>query len=159
MKALKEGPFGRCVYHCDNNQPDHMMVGIEFENGVTANLTVHGHSAFEGRSIRVDGTKATLIGDFLHSGEKLWLYDKLSGKKEIIYSAKLFAHGATGHGGGDWALMDAFIQLLRKNIANPLTSARASLESHIMAFAAEKSRLEEKVINMAEYRREVMKWD
>jgi len=159
MKALREGPFGRCVYHCDNDQPDHMIVGLEFENGVTANLTVHGHSAFEGRTIRVDGTKGTMIGEFLQSGEKLWVYDKLSGKKKLIYKARLFEHGAQGHGGGDWALMDAFVNLLRKNIANPLTSARASLESHIMAFAAEKSRVEEKIINMAEYRNEVMKSD
>ena len=100
-----------------------------------------------------------LAGAFFQSGEKLWLYDKLSGKKELIHSAKLFEHGASGHGGGDWALMDAFIQLLRKNITKPLTSARASLESHIMAFAAEKSRLEEKVINMAEYRKEIMNLD
>jgi hypothetical protein len=55
--------------------------------------------------------------------------------------------------------MDAFINLLRKNIANPLTGARASLESHIMAFAAEKSRVEEQIIRMAEYRNEVMKSD
>ncbi len=104
-------------------------------------------------------TRATLIGDLLHSGEKLWFYDKLFGRKGRIYRANLFEHGAAAHGGGDWALMDAFIQLLRKSIAKPLTSTQTSLESHIMAFAAEKSRLEEKVINVAEYRREVMKSD
>jgi predicted dehydrogenase len=156
MKALQEGPWGRCVYHCDNNQPDHMMVGIEFENGVTANLTVHGHSAFEGRSIRVDGSKGTLIGDFLHSGEQLWFYDKLSGRKEKIFSAKLFEHGDVAHGGGDWMLMDAFIELMKRNLVKPLTGARASLESHIMAFAAEKSRVEGEIIDMEKYRKEIM---
>jgi len=156
MKALREGPWGRCVYYCDNNQPDHMVTSIEFENGVTASLTVHGHSAFEGRSIRVDGSKGTLIGDFLHSGEVLYFYDKLTGKKEKIYSARLFEHESIGHGGGDWKLMDAFVNLLRKNISNPLTSARASLESHIMAFAAEKSRVEGKVVYMDEYRRNLI---
>ncbi len=151
MKALKEGPYGRCVYHCDNNVVDHQTVNIEFENGVTANLTVHGHSAFEGRSIRIDGTKATLIGEFLFSGEQIWLYDKLSGKKEKIFEGHL---QLTGHGGGDTGLMNAFIDLMKRNISKPLTDAKASLESHIMAFAAEKSRLEGKIINMAEYRPE-----
>ncbi|MHA1325189.1 MAG: Gfo/Idh/MocA family oxidoreductase, partial [Candidatus Helarchaeota archaeon] len=152
MKALQEGPWGRCVYHCDNNQPDHVIVGIEFENGVTANLTVHGHSAMEGRSIRVDGTKGTLIGDFFHSGEKLWFYDKLSGKRKLVHKARLFEEGIAAHGGGDWRLMDAFVDLLQHNTSSPLTSARASLESHIMAFAAEESRIKGKVINMSEFR-------
>ncbi|NVM53835.1 MAG: Gfo/Idh/MocA family oxidoreductase [Candidatus Helarchaeota archaeon] len=156
IKALKEGPWGRCVYHCDNNQPDHMIVGIEFENGVTANLTVHGHSAVEGRSIRVDGTKGTLIGDFLGSGERLWFYDKLSGRRELVHKAKMFQEGTSAHGGGDWRLMDALVDLLQQNISKPLTSARASLESHIMAFAAEKARVEGEIIDMAKYRREVM---
>ncbi len=159
MKALAEGPWGRCVYHCDNDQPDHMLVNIDFENGVTANLTVHGHSSQEGRYIRVDGTKGTLIGDFLQSGEKLWLYDKLSGKREIVHKARLLEEGRVAHGGGDWRLMDSFVDLLKNNLAKPLTGARASLESHILAFAAEKSRLEGTVINMEEYRRDVMKVD
>lgn len=157
LKALKEGPWGRCVYHCDNDQPDHMITSIWFENGVTASLTVHGHSAFEGRSIRVDGTKGTMIGDFLHSGERLWFYDKLSGKRELIHKYKMFEEGAIAHGGGDWRLMDAFVELLQKNISKPLTGARASLESHIMAFAAEKSRLEGEIVDMANYREEIMK--
>jgi predicted dehydrogenase len=153
MKALREGPYGRCVYHCDNNVVDHQIVNIEFENGVTANLTVHGHSALEGRSIRIDGTKASLIGEFLHSGEKIWFYDKLSGKKEKIFEGYL---QLSGHGGGDTGLMNAFIDLMRKNILKPLTNALASLESHIMAFAAEKSRLDGNVIDMEKYRQEVM---
>ncbi len=82
-------------------------------------------------------------------------YDKLSGKKELIHKARLFEEGVAAHGGGYWNLMDAFVDLLQQNIAQPLTSARASLESHIMAFAAEKSRLEGKTIDMAEYRNDL----
>jgi predicted dehydrogenase len=153
MKELRNGPFGRCVYYCDNDVVDHQIVAIEFENGVTASLTVHGVSAWEGRTIRVDGSKATLIGEFLASGEKLWLYDSLSGEKELVFSQKL---QLIGHGGGDTGLMNAFVDLMRNNISKSLTNARASLESHIMGFAAEKSRLENEIIDMAEYRKDAM---
>ena len=64
----------------------------------------------------------------------------------------MFEEGAVAHGGGDWRLMKAFVDLLRKNIAKPLTGARASLESHIMAFAAEKARVEGEIVDMKKFR-------
>ena len=47
--------------------------------------------------------------------------------------------------------MRDFVRSLQGEIT-PLTSARESLESHLMAFAAEESRHEAKVITMQEYR-------
>ncbi|MFX0094714.1 MAG: Gfo/Idh/MocA family oxidoreductase, partial [Candidatus Hodarchaeota archaeon] len=149
-EVLKNGPYGRCVYKCDNDVVDHQIVGIDFENGVTANLTMHGHSHEEGRTIRIDGTKGTIIGEFTSSGVFLVLYDHLSGKKRIILRTRM----QEGHGGGDEGQIQAFIQLLKEKNkqANPLTSARASLESHLMAFAAEESRVSGKTIFMDEFR-------
>ena len=131
---------------------DHQIVNIEFENGVTASLTMHGFSEREGRTIRIDGTKATLIGEFFESGEKIILYDHLSGGENIIFSQK-FSPATTIHGGGDFLLIDAFLQSLRdKENPQPLTNARASLESHLMAFAADESRINGSIIEMKLYR-------
>jgi hypothetical protein len=61
-----------------------------------------------------------------------------------------------GHGGGDAGLMRAFIAALRGEPDALRTSARDSLESHLMAFAAEESRLNGgALIDMAEYRARV----
>ncbi|MFX0018827.1 MAG: Gfo/Idh/MocA family protein [Promethearchaeota archaeon] len=152
-RILKSSPYGKCVYHCDNDVVDHQIVNIEFENNVTANLTMHGFSEQEGRTLRIDGTKATLIGEFHVSGETLFFYNHFSGKKKLIYRNKMSLESGRADE-GDFELLDAFIDtLIHKNKSQPLTSARASLESHLMAFAAEESRLNEKVIDLEDFRR------
>jgi hypothetical protein len=151
IEILKTSPYGRCVYKCDNDVVDHQVVNIEFENNVTANLTMHGFSEREGRTLRIDGTKATLIGQFSESGQEIMLFDHFTGTKEVIFSQKLTIESA-GHGGGNFNLIDAFLETLHAKMSQPLTNAYESLESHLMAFAANKSRLEAKVIDMESFR-------
>jgi predicted dehydrogenase len=153
LDILKTSPYGKCVYFCDNNVVDHQTVNIEFSNGVTANLTMHGFSHKEGRTLRIDGTKASLIGEFCDSGEKIVLCDHYSGKEQVIFKEKLSMDTAS-HGGGDFLLIDAFIDSIsNENKKQPLTNARESLESHLMAFAAEESRLNKNVIDMEQFRK------
>ena len=60
--------------------------------------------------------------------------------------------GNAGHGGGDFGLMRQYVQTMRGN-ADALTDARHALESHLMAFAAEEARMENKVVDMQEFRK------
>ena len=60
LKAIQEGPYGRCVYRCDNDVVDHQSVLLELESGASINMIMHGHSNQEHRSMRYDGTRATL---------------------------------------------------------------------------------------------------
>jgi hypothetical protein len=57
-----------------------------------------------------------------------------------------------GHGGGDEGLAAAFVHALSRGTPEVLTSARNSLESHLMAFAAESARTEGGVVEMERYR-------
>jgi len=150
---LKNSLYGKCVYYCNNNVVDHQIVNIEFENGVTANLIVHGFSPYDGRSLRIDGTNATLIGDFYNYGEKIILYDNFSGKKKLVFKKKLKI--ATGeHGGGDIELINEIVKSYSNKVEfKPLTSAKESLESHLMAFAAEESRKKGIVVDMEDFRK------
>jgi len=153
IKILKKSQYGRCVYYCNNNVVDHQVVNIEFENGVTANFTMHGFSEREGRTLRIDGTEATLIGEFHDSNKKLTLYNHFSGEKQIILKQKL-SLSTSEHGGGDPKLVDAFLESLRNpKIIQPLTNARECLESHLMAFAANESRIKGTVIDMDDFRK------
>lgn len=146
QKALEEGPYGRCVYHCDNDVVDHQMVTMELESGTSVVLVMHGHSNEEGRTMRYDGTRATLRARFGNYSE-ITIHDHLTGQVETIPVEQKVA----GHGGGDHNLIADFLAALRGEIP-PLTTARASLESHLLAFAAEEARHNKTVINMQDFR-------
>ncbi|MDY6866944.1 MAG: Gfo/Idh/MocA family oxidoreductase [Chloroflexota bacterium] len=150
LEALRIGPYGRCVYHCDNNVVDHQIVSMTFESGITATLTMHGHSHEEGRTLRVDGSQATLLGKFSYSQAWLEVHDHALAPLER-YTFPSEVDQTAGHGGGDAGLMHQFVKAIRGE-KPPLTSARDSLESHLMAFATDEARIENKCINMNQYR-------
>jgi hypothetical protein len=146
-QALKTGPYGRCVYHCDNDVVDHQIAGMEMESGASVTLFMHGHSNDECRTMRYDGTRATLRGKFAYATGSIEIHDHLTGRIETIEPEM-----GVGHGGGDEGLVSSFVRALRAGNPQVLTSARNSLESHLMAFAADKSRLESTIVSMPEYR-------
>jgi predicted dehydrogenase len=161
-RALETGPYGRCVYRCDNDVVDHQTVNMELEGGASAVLVMHGHSHGEGRTMRYDGTRATLFGHVYLTDCDIQIHDHLTGKVETIRPEPhperdegLGRAAATGHGGGDEGVMRAFVRALRQGKSEPLTSARASLESHLLAFAAERARVEGTIVDMAAYRQQV----
>lgn len=147
-RALEEGPYGRCVYHCDNDVVDHQVVAMQSASGRSATLIMHGHSHEEGRTLRIDGTRGTLEGCFTHSLNTIQVHDHLTGRTEVVHP--LGAHVV--HGGGDAGLMAAFVRAVREGEQLPLTDARAALESHLLAFAAEHARLTGTVIDLQAYR-------
>jgi predicted dehydrogenase len=136
MKALQEGLYGRCVYHCDNDVVDHQVVAIEFEDGITASLTMHGHSHEEGRTLRIDGSKASLLAKFGFSRSYIEIHDHRSREVERMDFPSNVEH---------------FVRAMR-GAARPSGGARESLESHLMAFAAEESRHNQVVVDMANFK-------
>jgi predicted dehydrogenase len=153
MRGLQVGPYGRCVYRCDNDAVDHQVVLLEFPDGQAASLTMQAASHVEGRTIRLDGMRATLLGD--ESRNELVIHDHRSGASEIVRPQ---VPEGSGHGGGDFGLMAAFVASLQGSGGGDhmLTGAEDSLESHLLAFAAEEARLSGKVIDMDSYRGLVM---
>ncbi|MFP3895326.1 MAG: Gfo/Idh/MocA family protein [Anaerolineales bacterium] len=149
LQALREGPYGRCVYHCDNDVVDHQVVNMELEDGTTITFTMHGHSHNNVRTTRYDGTLGTLRAT--GTSDEIAVYDHLTEGEKIVRPGE--AEG--GHGGGDTGVMNAFVTALRDPVYSAPTSARESLESHLMAFAAERARLTGQVVDMDAYRQEV----
>ena len=102
--------------------------------------------------MRYDGTRATLRGRYGYAGEAdLTIHNHRSGGVETVP----LSGGVGGHGGGDAGVIRAFVRAVRGTDSGALTSARASLESHLLAFAAEHSRLTGATVDVAAYRAEV----
>lgn len=144
MKAIKESPFGRCVYRCDNNVVDHQVVNMEFANGANASFIMSGLTQTGGRRVQIMGTQGEILGN-MDEG-KFTLYRYATGEKLEIHCSMGGdgQGGADGHGGGDERMVNSFLKNVNRFDSNPsygLTSATASLQSHLMAFAAEHSRL------------------
>jgi predicted dehydrogenase len=151
-QALEEGPYGRCVYRCDNDVVDQQVVTMAFPRGVSAVLVMHGHSHEEGRTLRIDGSRATLRGRYTPNRQEIELHDHHTGRVQRI-RIRQPVRDATGHGGGDAGLIDAFVTAVQGH-SPPPTTARASLESHLMAFAADEARLKRSVIDVEAYRQQ-----
>ncbi len=135
-KALREGPYGRCVYSCDNDVVDNQVVNFEFEDGVTGTFTMTAFTELTDRRTRIFGTKGEIEGN----GRHIKVFDFITEKKTEIDTHKANSI-LQGHGGGDFGLMDNFISAIADNDpAKIITGPAESLESHLMVFSAEKAR-------------------
>lgn len=135
-KALKTGPYGRCVYKCDNDVCDNQVAIIEFENGVTATFNLSAFTNPCSRTLKIMCEKGEIRGD-MQTIEVLPF-----GKEKELIDMSTLTDSQDGHGGGDELLLNDFIQLLSGANAYARTSLSQSVMSHLMAFGAEKSRLE-----------------
>jgi predicted dehydrogenase len=131
--AIKDGPYGRCVFHCDNNVVDHQMVQMVFENGVKASFTMMAFSSDDGRKASFFGT----LGEIKLDEKQLIL--RRFGEREEKISLSTMVSPCCTHGGGDNSLIKALYDMLEGKNAGQ-TSLEASVESHLIGIAAEKSR-------------------
>ncbi|GAA1379830.1 Gfo/Idh/MocA family oxidoreductase [Catellatospora chokoriensis] len=136
--ALRTGPYGRCVYGSDNNVVDHQVVAMEFPDGATCTFTMTAFTPMEHRRTRLFGTHGYVDGD----GRLLHVTDFRTGEQHTIDTGTLDGDSAgDGHGGGDDAIMDAFLKAVACGDASALHSdAAASLASHRVVWAAEQAR-------------------
>ena len=138
-KALQTGPYGRCVFHCDNDVVDHQVVNIELDDGVTINFTMSAFTENCYRTISVMGTHGCIEGN-MDESTLIW-HDFLGNEEKILLQVE--DESMAGHGGGDSVMMREFIELLASGRNDEmLSSIEHSIESHLVALLAEESRLQ-----------------
>ncbi|MEZ5380814.1 MAG: Gfo/Idh/MocA family oxidoreductase [Microthrixaceae bacterium] len=146
LRSLDSSEYGRCVYRCDNDVVDHQVLNMELASGTTVSLTMHGHSHEEGRTMRYDGTLATLRATFTGNPE-ITVIDHGTGEQHAI---DFDGSTGLGHGGGDVGLLSAFARWLDAGAptddAMLSSDARSTLVSHRVAWAAERARTTGQVV-------------
>ena len=142
-QAIRNGPYGRCVYHSDNTVVDRQIVGIEFTNNITASFEVHAFNKRTERHIHIGGSEGELTGCFEDGSLVIKFFDDRS---DITMQIETLAGD---HMGGDLRLMEDFAAALRAPFGHEIkTAAKKSVTSHIMALAAEQARVSRKVIEL-----------
>ncbi|MDT0611172.1 Gfo/Idh/MocA family protein [Streptomyces lancefieldiae] len=146
LQALRTGPYGRCVYACDNDVVDHQVVAMEFDDGATCSFTMSAFTPMGHRRTRLHGTHGFAEGD----GTTIRVVDFRTGDETLVDPhVTAGASAADGHGGGDEALVDAFLEALATGDASALRSdAAASLRTHRVVWAAERARLTGTVVTI-----------
>lgn len=138
-EALRTGPYGRCVYRCDNDVVDHQVVIMEFEGKETATFTMSAFTVSDERHIKIMGTKGDIIADLESCLVNITPFGQ---KTEVIDINAIADNNDGGHSGGDLRIVDNVVNMIANgNIGDNLTSIDASIHSHVMALAAEYSRL------------------
>lgn len=143
MKAVKNGPYGLCVWQAGNDVVDHQVVMMEFRGGATATCTLSGFSATNGRRIRLQGTLGELLFDEAAGTISIKKFDaKMEESVKIVPSASYHPE--------DQDIVDDWLSSILLSTSVTVDAAEA-LRTHAVVFAAEISRKERRTVEMSEF--------
>ena len=151
-EAIRTGPYGRCVYRNDNNVCDHQVCILRFTNGVTATFNLSGFTNQMARTIKIMGEDGEIRASEAENVIEITRFASNSvdmPEREIIHPEI----SNSGHSGGDSGIVEDFLAILEGKLSESSTDIHESVESHMMACAAEEARITGSVVRIAEFRK------
>ena len=149
MEDLKRTDYGLCVFHANNDMPDHQTVNMEFEGGATATLNLNAFNA-GGRYTRIYGTKGELYA--FASDNSIHVHTFSDNKDHSISVQETEESITGGHGGGDYGIVfDMYDYLNGTYMGCSVSRISTSVANHLIGFAAEEARHNDTVVSMNEY--------
>lgn len=140
-KAYSSSRYGRCVFKCDNDVVDNQSVEMTFKNGVRATLIMTAFTAYEGRRYVFHGTLGDIVFNERERVISVTPYGKPTENIDVNELLKNSKRSGFGHGGGDYGIVQSFYKMLTgEQDESQGTSLESSVESHLIALSAEKSR-------------------
>lgn len=137
LQDLAKTQYDKCVYKTDNDVVDHQVTIMQFAGGKTACHTMSAFSRDVYRDLKIYATKAELVGVMEDCKVEIRYF---GGQIEEI---PIDISGATvgGHMGSDFYTMNNLFKVLNGEKGEGVTYLDVSIESHLMSFGAEESRL------------------
>lgn len=138
LELVRTSPYGRCVYACDNDVPDHQSVMMTFEGGAIATHMMTGFTAENIRSTRI----ACTCGEILCDGTTLKVFRFDGAALQTRIPERYATPNSSRHDGGDFNLVAETLRLIRQADPEEIRfTTEQALQSHLICFAAETSRL------------------
>lgn len=151
LDVLRNTQYGKCVFKCDNNVVDHQTVNLEFEGGATVSFSMAAFAKGE-RSIHIFGTKGEIKAEMGNPVFSIYDFETEKAEECRVDSVLRDQSIVGGHGGGDAGILRALCRKMNGDDADgAICPISETCENHLIAFAAEESRLTGKVIDMKEY--------
>ena len=151
-EAIRTGPYGRCVYRCDNNVCDHQVTILRFNNGITATFNLSGFTNKMTRTIKIMGEDGEIRASEADNEIEITRFapnGAAEPETEVIHPET----SESGHSGGDSGIVEDFLAILSGKAGKSSTEIHESVESHMMACAAEEARLSGSVVRIADFRK------
>lgn len=133
-RELREGIYGRCVYHCDNDVADHQVLAMEMENEITVTLDMNLFTHHDNRETHVCLTKGEIFGD----ERVIEVYHFRTGEKEVYDFSD--SESRPFHAGADLKLVEDFVKAVSDPNHRILTGIDESIESHRICYEADRKR-------------------
>lgn len=141
-RELREGKFGRCVYHCDNDVADNQVVTMQLEDKTLVTLSINLFTQRDCRAIEIGLTEGQISCD----GKSVQARDFRTRHTDIFDFSRIAE--APYHGGADFSLIADFMRLIRGEKNDIATEIDDALEAHRVIFEAERSRKNGVTVNL-----------
>ncbi|MFN6017169.1 MAG: Gfo/Idh/MocA family protein [Verrucomicrobiota bacterium] len=144
LEVVRRGPFGACVWQADNDVVDHQIVSMEFASGTTATCTMTGYSATHGRRTRLQGSEGELLFDEALGSVTIRKFS--NPKPEIIRIQPTDSYHPE-----DREIVANWLSAIHDSSNGVIVNAQEATKTHAIVFAAERSRIEKRTIEMSEH--------
>lgn len=142
-RELREGPFGKCVYHCNNDVVDHQTVAIEMEDKTDISITMCAFTRSSARMTKIE----CAYGEIMADEQSITVDHFRRNKKDCLNFSEIFNQPL--HGNSDLTIVADFIKAVSDpdnyKVRCPIDEA---LESHRICFKAEESRLHGRMMEL-----------
>ena len=138
---LKQGPYGKCVFYCDNDVCDNLTSIFKFDNKVTSNFNINVFTKESDKKIRLffkEGEveasfkqKEIKIKSFLNTDEKIIKIDQENTDEKLF--------------------LDFIDRVKNKNYKSCISDVGSVIESHVATFAAEFANVSETVVDVKSF--------